>query len=117
MKNKILITVFALVIALPAAAQFRTIAEAHEIRLSEIRLPQSDSGTIAFKACDDCPYLTKRVGADTQWMINGNSVGLRKFRAGIARIVERKEVWATVLHHLEEDRVTQVAITVPEDND
>jgi hypothetical protein len=60
MKFKVLIAAIILALALPAAAQFRTVSKAHEVRLSDLRLPQSDGGTVAYKPCDECPYETKR---------------------------------------------------------
>ena len=113
MKFKVLITALALALALPAAAQFRTIKEAYEVVLSDLRLPQSEAGTIAFKTCDACDYRTKRISADTRWVLNGRVVTLAKFRAGVARIADRDTEYATVVHHLEDDRIIRVSISVP----
>ena len=117
MKTKLLIIALALCVAMPAAAQRKTISKSHEVRLSDLRLPQSEAGTVAFRTCDECPFLTKRVTAETRWLINGQSLPLAKFRAGIARITERRELYVTVQHHLEQDRVTKVAVFVYSDSD
>lgn len=112
MKTRYLLSVLLLALALPAAAEFRTVAEAYEIELSNLRLPQNAAGTIAYKTCDACEYQTTRVSADTRWILNGRAMSLVKFRQGIAQIKDRKKRHVTVLHHLEKDRVTQVQITI-----
>jgi len=110
MKFKVLIAALSLVLALPVAAEFRTIAEAHEASLSELRLPQNETGTISFKPCDECPYLVKRVSGDTEWVFDGRSMSLEKFRRSLRTISDRKNTPVTVLHHLESDRVTRVSV-------
>lgn len=112
MKLKIILTAFLIALALPAAAQLRTISEAYEVALSDIRLPQRAAGTIGFKKCADCAYETKRVTESTVWEINGQSMTLNKFRAKTAELKGRK-VAVQVLHHLESDRVKKVWILIP----
>jgi len=112
MKIRMIIATIALALALPAAAQFRTIQEAYEVELTNLRLPQSDSGTLGFKACDDCEFVTKRLSEDTRWVLNGRSMSLKKFRLGVARVTERRNQYVTVMHHLEKDRITQVTLTI-----
>ena len=110
MKFKVLIAAIILGLALPVAAQLRTIEEAYEVRLSDLRLPQSDGGTVAYKPCDECPYETKRVRSDTQWVLDGNSMSLEKFRRSLTSMTDRRNTAVTVLHHLESDRVTRVSV-------
>jgi len=112
MKTKNLIFVLLLALALPAAAEFRTIQRAYEVELSDLRLPQNEAGTIAFRTCDDCDFLTTRVTVETSWLLNGQSLSLAKFRDGIAKIEERRKKYVTVLHHLEKNQVTKVEITL-----
>ena len=111
MKFKALIAAIILGIALPAAADFKTVAEAHEVSLANLRIPQSESGTVAFKTCEECSYQTKRVNEDTQWVLNGNRLPLEKFRRGVLSITDREATSVTVLHHLEKDRVVMVEVT------
>jgi hypothetical protein len=110
MKFKVLIAAFMFALALPVAADFRTIEQGHEVALSDLRLPQHESGTIAFKTCDDCSYMVKRVSRDTRWVVDGTSMSLEKFRRSVQRIADRDGTPVTVRHHLEEDRVTQVSV-------
>lgn len=110
MKLKLFFAAAMLGITMSAAADFETIAEAYEVALSNIRLPQSESGTIAFKPCATCEYSTKRVDENTRWMVNGQSVSLAKFRAAVRRVADRENEAVTVLHHLEWNRVTEVSV-------
>jgi hypothetical protein len=110
MKFKVLIAAIILGLALPVAAQFRTVSKAHEVRLSELRLPQNDGGTVGYKPCDTCPYETKRVSSDTQWVVDGKSMSLDKFKRSLMSITDRRNTAVTVLQHLESDRVTRVSV-------
>ncbi len=110
MKIKILITAIVLCLALPAAAQFKTIELAHEVALNELRLPSHPSGTIGFKGCSTCDYQTKRVSANTQYMLNGEHVKLAEFREAVSHVRKRSEETVTVLQHLEEDVVIKVSV-------
>lgn len=112
MKTRLLIVAVAFVLALPAAAEFRTVQRAHEVVLDDIRLPQNELGTLAFKSCDECAFMVKRVTADTRWILDGRSVRLDQFRAGLAAMDDRERVSLTVLHHLETDRITEVSASV-----
>ncbi len=112
MKTRIIIATALLAIALPAAAQFRTIQQAYEVELVNLRLPQSENGTLGFKTCEECAFVTKRLSEDTTWILNGKSMSLEKFRRGVARVAERSNRYVTVLHHLEKDRITKVIFTV-----
>jgi hypothetical protein len=110
MKFRVLIAAIILAVALPATADFKTIAEAHEVSLADLRLPQSESGTVSFKTCGECAYQTKPVGENTLWVLNGESLPLDKFRRGLLSISDREAAAVTVLHHLEKDRVIRVDV-------
>lgn len=112
MRIKILLSVFVLALALPAAAEFRTVKAAYEVRLTELRLPQNEAGTIAYKTCGECAFQTTRVSGETSWVLNGRSMSLAKFREGLANIEDRDNKYVTVMHHLESNRVTKVAISL-----
>ena len=96
-----------------ASAEIRTVELAHEVRLPDLRLPQADTGTVGYKTCDECEYQTERVTAETRWSLNGRIVPLDKFRVALARVADRSDVYVTVLHHLEDDRVTEVSVYLP----
>ncbi len=113
MNLRLWISALLLALALPAAAQFRTVQVAHEVALADLRLPHSPAGTIGFKPCGECEYQTERVSADTRWTLDGRAVSLIDFRKGLARVTERDNVWVTVLYHIEENRVTEVSVYLP----
>lgn len=108
MKSKLFVIAVALVLAMPVAAQMRTLQEAHEVMLSELRLPGTESGTIGFKPCEDCDYRTERVSADTVYKVNGKSVSLQAFTEVLSGVNNRDATFVTVLHHLDRDVVTSV---------
>ena len=112
MKIKLLMIAFAFSLAMTAAAEFTTVEEAYEVALSNLRLPRNEVGTIAFKTCATCDYMTKRVNADTRYNINGKSVKLSRFRAALAEVEvkDRSSEAITVMHHLERNQVTAVSV-------
>ena len=112
MNTRLLIAAISLALALPAAAEFRTVQRAHEVVPENIRLPQNEAGTLAFKRCAECPFLVKRVTADTRWILDGQPLRLDQFRAGLAAVEDTDRLSLTVLHHLETDRITEVSAVV-----
>ena len=110
MKLKLFIIAMCLGLALPATADFVTAQQAYEVALSEIRLPRSENGTIAYKECSTCNFQTKRVDPDTRWLINGRAVPLQKFREAVNRVTDRNNEAVSILHHLERNRVTAVSV-------
>jgi len=110
MKLKFFIIAMCLGLALPATADFVTAQQAYEVALSEIRLPRSENGTIAYKECSTCQIRTTRVDGDTRWLINGKAVSLKKFREATSRVADRDKEAISVLHHLERNRVTAVSV-------
>jgi hypothetical protein len=112
MKLKVLIAAALLSLALPAAADFKTVQEAYEVALSDLRLPRAAGGTIAFKECDTCEYRRIRVGADMSYRLNGKAVPLKQFRAALESVDDRKDQPVTVLHHLKRNQVTAVSVNL-----
>jgi len=110
MQTKLLIVAAMFILALPAAADFKTVELASEVALSDLRLPVSENGTIAYKECEKCDFLTKRVTAATRYQVDGRTVTLEKFREAVAQVSDRDMQAVTVLHHLEDDRITAVSV-------
>ncbi len=111
MKFKVLIAAILFGLSLPAAAEYKVIQEAHEVRLSDLRLPQNETGTVGFKPCDDCSYLIKRVDENTEWILDGQKLSLQTFKRNLRGISDRENTPVTVLHHLEDDQVTRVTVS------
>ncbi len=112
MKTKLLIAAAIIMLSLPAAADFTTVQLAYEVALSEVRLPRNETGTIAFKECEDCEYKTKRVSANIRYLVDGRSVSLSKFRQMTDRVADRDNEAVTILHHLKDNRVTEVSVNL-----
>lgn len=110
MKLKLLIAATLLSLALPAAADFITKEQAFEVALADMRLPQSDNGTIAFKPCAKCDYRTTRVTVETVWLINDRPVPVTKFREALRTVEDRHMTAVTVLQHVEQNRITMVSV-------
>jgi hypothetical protein len=112
MKSRIFAIAVALLLAQPAAAQMKTLAEAHEVVLSELRLPGTESGTIGFKPCEECEYRTERVSPETVYLVNDRRVSLDEFSKALSGVNKREATYVTVLHHLERNIVTRVWVTL-----
>lgn len=112
MKFKVLISTLLLSIAFAASADMRVVSQAYEVSLNDIRMPLNLAGTIEFKECDSCDYVMQRVNANTRYQLNGRSISLEEFRFAIEKVEDRKAPTVTVLHHLESDRVTMIAVNL-----
>jgi len=110
MKTTLILAAALMIIAVPAVADFKTVQLAYEVALSEVRLPQRHNGTIAFKECSACEYKTKRVSENIRYLVDGRSVTLKKFRQLTDNVADRKNEAVTILHHLEDNRVTEVSV-------
>ena len=110
MKTKLILAAALLSLMLPVEAQSATEQQAYEVALSQIRLPRNTNGTIAFKECNECEFKTKRVSAETSFLLNGRAVQLEKFRAAMKHVADRQNMPVTILYHLKENRVTLVSV-------
>lgn len=99
-------------ISLYASADFRTVTRAHEIALSDFRLPVTDSGSVGVKNCAACESRSLRVTTATRYLINGQEVDLREFRRQILQVRDRNSKAVTVMHNLESDTVATVAVSI-----
>jgi biopolymer transport protein ExbD len=110
MKTTLILAAALISLILPVAAQSSTEQQAYEVALSQIRLPRNTNGTIAFKECNDCEFKTKRVSAQTSYLLDGRAVKLEKFRSAMKRVQDRENEVVTILYHLKENRVTTVSV-------
>ena len=97
-------------ISLPAAAQFRTVAEAYELALSNVRVPATPSSGITFKKCDECDFETIRVTPTTRYEVNGQPVTLKDFREAAFGVSDRAAKTVIVMHDFASDTVTRVSM-------
>lgn len=112
MKKALFVSATLLAMSMTANADFRTIQQAYEVKFSNLRLPAAEAGTIAFKACDACATETKRVGDFTRWVLNGEALTFEKFLERVNTVADRDGRYVTVVHHLEDDRITKVSIRI-----
>jgi hypothetical protein len=97
-------------LSMQAGADFRVVSEAHEVSLTDLRLPGNANGTLSFKSCETCSYQTVRVTAATQYEANNSRLDLEAFRQELERIREPRKVTATVLHHLRSDTIQAIRV-------
>lgn len=99
-------------ISLSATAQFTTIALAYEIALSNLKVPTASTASLMFKECEDCETKIIRMTQETQFIVNGKSIGLRKFRKITFQVRDRKAATVIVKHHLESNLITSLSMTL-----
>lgn len=110
MNIKTLLLAILLGISLPVAADFKTVSLAHEIQLSNFRVPVTLNSAVAFKTCDECDVQAVRVTPQTQYILNGNPVPLKEFRKTVFKIRDRAHNTVIVLQHLESNTVVSVSV-------
>ena len=97
-------------LSISAVADFRTITEAYEVDLSDLRLPGSEYGTLTFKQCSDCETQTVSVTSNTRYLINDRDFALTEFKEGLKRVRNRKGSSVSVLHHLESNTIKAIKV-------
>lgn len=112
MNIKSLILAILLGLSLPVAAEFKTVSLAHEVSLSNFRVPPTANSGLGFKTCDECEMRTVRVTPMTQYIINGKALPLKEFRKAIFQVRDRSNHTLTVLQHLESNTIVSVSVTL-----
>jgi hypothetical protein len=110
MNIKTLLGAILLGLALPVAAEFQTVSLAHEVSLSNFRVPISLNSVVAYKNCDDCEIETSRATPKTQYLLNGQPVVLKEFRELIFQVKDRANTAVIVLQHLETNTIVSVSV-------
>ena len=112
------IVVIALLFGLFAPAQALRVLEdvenSVELALRDLRLPADSDGTVTFRTCAACPVSTHRVTDETKYILNGRTLPLLEFVAGIADIraiesVDRRAL-AGVFFDINTERVTRIIV-------
>lgn len=112
MKTKFFLTAMALILTVPAVADFKLITEGAETVLGEVRLPRNDRGTIAYRPCEECDFVTRRVAPDVRWEINGQAVTFPEFRKRTENLADRSNHTVTVTRHIESNQITLVSTII-----
>lgn len=110
MHNRKFLVLVLLGLSFSAVSDFRTITEAYEADLSDLRLPGSENGTLTFRQCSDCDSQTLRVSAKTRYLINDRDFALADFKAQLKLIRNRKYHSVAVLHHLESNTIEAIKV-------
>lgn len=112
MKTKLTIAAIVLFLSMPAVADFTPVTDGYELDLGDIRLPRNDGGTIAFKPCDECDYVTRRLSLEVRWQINGQAVTLSQFRERTGLLGDRDKHSVYISRHIESNQITNVSTTI-----
>ena len=102
------------VLSMTAAADFKTVVRAHEVQLSNFRLPITPNSSLGMRKCGECPMQALRVTTNTRYTVNGEAVDLKEFRRRVLQLRKRDRADLIVQHHLESDTVTLVAVSLPQ---
>ncbi len=89
MIRKMIIVVAGLVLASSSAWAYRVleqIEDSYELSLVTVELPSSETGTIAFQACEECRTTALRVTNETRYVANGAPVELSELREIAAEV-------------------------------
>jgi hypothetical protein len=111
MLNKKILIAFLLCISLPVLAEFTTVVRAYEIALSDLRVPVASSGSLLFKQCAACETNNALMTHNTQFIVNGRSVGLKEFRKSVFQVKDRRKP-VIIMHHLQSDTITSLRVTL-----
>lgn len=116
MKTKILLAA-ALLLGVGHANAFRvfnSLETAVELSLSALTLPTSSSGSVSFRACEDCPIATHRLIGQTSYVLNGKPVAFVDLLAFDEAMrnnrTAREATLATVFLDVNSQRVTRIVI-------
>ena len=91
-------------------ADFTTVARAYEVQLETLRLPESPNGIAFFKACSTCNMQAVNVTAATRYQVGDIFVSLAELRKTALLLTNRADEVVAVIHHLQSDVITLIAI-------
>lgn len=109
---QILVVALALFAATQAPAEFKTVARAYEVALSDFQAPQFPNDIVTFKACGTCDAQSVRVTPKTSYVINQHTTGFKDFVKALAAARDRERKTVIVMHHLESDTVSSLSINL-----
>jgi hypothetical protein len=102
-----LLTMLALAVALPAAAQMRVIEMSHEASPAEIVLPTSPGASLALRPCPNCASRILRTDANTAFLVGDEQLNLASFAAFLG---SNPRANLTVMTNMRGDYVTRVKV-------
>ncbi|MFQ6006380.1 MAG: hypothetical protein ACE5OQ_12855 [Woeseia sp.] len=108
MHIRILLITGLLALGLSAVADFKTVTEAYEVAVSDMRLPQHAGGTLTFRQCAECESQTLFATGRTRYVLNDRDVDLAELKKRLALLTNPRDKTATVMHHLESNTITAI---------
>ena len=112
MNTRIAIIDVLLIACLPASADFKTIERAYEVPLVEFTVPVTMNGKINIWRCEDCDLESAQLTTNTAFRVNKENVSLQEFRDQVFSVRDRDSVTLIIMHHLESDTVTSIAVSL-----
>ena len=97
--------------ALAQGSTLRLVERSYEVTPQNmLTLPGSTAGSLIFRTCDDCTSLTRRVSAETVYLLNDRAVPLAEFTAFVNAWLDRSSGQAAVGVYVdrETERVNRV---------
>jgi hypothetical protein len=95
-----------------AATNFVPVTQTYEVAIGDFQAPISTNAMAIFKPCDKCDSMSLRVTPNTQYIVNGKSVTLQKFRDAISLADRRALIPVNVKEHLESKTVVSIKVTL-----
>ncbi len=87
-------------------------AESFELDLTQLRLPATASGFVAYKTCDTCNFRRSQTSDATVFEINGNAVSFDQFRRTANGAPNKNKALVTVLYDEESRRITLISVRI-----
>ncbi len=106
-----IITALLLGLCTAASADPKVVSRAYELTLADFRAPATENGGITFRTCDDCDFISARVGPGTRYTLDGKNIKLADLRNALRVVRDREAVFVTVLRHLESNTIVSVNVT------
>jgi len=95
-----------------AVADFTPVTKTYEVAIGDFQAPISANGVARFKPCNTCELKSIRVTPNTQYVVNGKSLTLDKFRNAISQADRGALIPVAVMEHLESNTVVSIRVTL-----
>ena len=109
--RKGLLLVISLCVALPAAAEIRTILDAREAKPSNMTVPTSVNSRVSFRSCDECDVSTARLTPATVFTVNGEVMEFAAFRQALLVVRRQGEGYALIQIDTQTNTVKSLQVT------
>ena len=92
-----------------AVRVLEVVESSYELRLTDASLPLSSSGSVTFKACDDCSIEAIPVTPGTRYLLNRQEATLTEFNEHARQVRAQPDVVARTMLMVHYDRDTRRA--------